>query len=182
MNELLWVAEFRERLGAELGTRFVLATLATVDANGRPRARSVVCRAFETDGSVWLTSDARSDKNTQIRLVPFGELVIYLKTAREQYRLAGDLVAFSEGEARQKAWEEQSDATRAMFFWDEPGGPVQDDFAAPELVAASTPIPASFELLVLKPERVEHLDLKPHPHRRREWVAERGWAVRSINP
>lgn len=182
MSLLSWLPELRERLIVEFADRPRIATLATVDDGRRPRARSIVCRAIEDDGSVWMTSDSRSDKNKQLRENPFAELAIYFKGAREQFRLAGEMMVFADGDQRHRAWHAQSDATRAMFFWDEPGAPVRAEFDAPKEVAASTPIPPTFELLILKPVRVEHLNLKPHPPQRRVWSLDRDWAVESINP
>lgn len=179
---LSWLPELRERLIVEFEDRPRIATLATIDDAGRPRARSIVCRAIEDDGSVWLTSDSRSDKNKHVRENPFAELAIYLRGAREQFRLAGGMIVLAEGDERRRAWHAQSDATRAMFFWDKPGAPVRDEFDAPKVISATSPIPPTFELLILKPVRVEHLNLKPHPPQRRVWSLDRDWAVESINP
>ena len=54
--------------------------------------------------------------------------------------------------------------------------------AFPKAIPASDPPPASFEVIVLTPQVVEHLDLNPHPHRRRRWSREAGWAAEELNP
>ncbi|MDB5352588.1 MAG: hypothetical protein JWN86_3835 [Planctomycetota bacterium] len=178
-----WVAELREAFEAEFGTESPrIGALATVDDAGRPRVRSVVCRNVEEDGTLWVASDARSEKNREARAHPFGEIAFWLPTLREQFRVAGSLRISAMGDRRDRVWAELSDASRALFFWPPPGGPIREDAELPDRVDVSTQIPGTFELLVLKADRVDHLDLNEHPHRRRIWRADRSWAVREVNP
>jgi pyridoxamine 5'-phosphate oxidase len=178
-----WVGELREAFDAEFGEGPPrIGSLATVDEEGRPRVRSVVCRRLEDDGSLWFASDARSAKNRETRVHPFGEVAFWLPTLREQFRVAGKLNIISTGDRRDRAWAELSDRARALFFWHPPGGPLRDDRDLPEEVGAWTAIPLTFELVILKADRVDALDLNEHPHRRRVWRADRSWAVRDVNP
>ena len=176
------IDDLRTALDQECGPRPRVAALATVDGEGRPRVRSVVCRRVEP-GGIWVATDARSAKVDQVRARPAVELAFWLPARREQFRVAGR-VGFLPGADRRAAWEGLSDAARALFAWPAPGLPRVDgpgDF--PEAVAAGGPIPGAFEVLVIAPESVEHLDLKPHPHRRRLWRrAGAGWAVEEWNP
>lgn len=183
MSELDWVAELRAALDAEFAEQAPkIGALATVDDAGRPRVRSVVCRKLEECGSLWVASDARSEKNREARANPFGEIAFWLPAIRQQFRIAGSLSVTAASERRDRAWAELSDASRALFFWDSPGRPLGDDRDFAESVGAWTAIPATFELLILKADRVDHLDLREHPHRRRVWRADRSWAVREVNP
>jgi pyridoxamine 5'-phosphate oxidase len=86
--------------------------------------------------------------------------------------------------ARAELWRELSDEVRALFFWPTPGAKKLDmPEAFPKVVDAEKPLPASFEVLVLRPRRVEHLQLKPHPHRRRRWILAGKWnAASEVNP
>ena len=156
--------------------------MATVDDAGRPRVRSVVCRKVEDGGSLWIASDARSEKNREARAHPFGEIAFWLPTLRQQFRIAGSLSVTSASERRDRAWAELSDSARALFFWDPPGRPLGEDREFPEAVGAWTAIPGTFELLILKADRVDHLNLNEHPHRRLIWRADRSWGVRAVNP
>ena len=45
-----WVSLLRESVAAEYGPRLLIAALATVDDQGRPRVRHVVCRRFGLRG------------------------------------------------------------------------------------------------------------------------------------
>lgn len=178
-----WVDELRNALDAEFGERSPrIAALATVDRAGRPRVRSVVSRKVEDSGDLWVVSDSRSEKNREARDHPFGEIVFWLPTLRQQFRIAGSLSVTSASTRRDRAWAELSDSARALFFWDPSGRPLGEDREFPEAVGAETAIPETFELLVLKADRVDHLDLRMHPHRRRIWEADHSWAVRDVNP
>jgi len=113
-------------------------------------------------------------------------VVFWLPTLKEQYRVAGVvsvLTSTDDDPRRLTLWRALSDATRAMFFWPPPGRPREADPSAfPEAVGPEVEPPEDFELLLIDPERVEHLDLKPSPHRRRRWHAEGEWEEEELNP
>jgi hypothetical protein len=71
-----------------------------------------------------------------------------------------------------------------MFFWPSPGAKrVEKPEAFPQSVGAETAPPACFELMMLRPRRVEHLQLSVHPHRRRRWMLAGNWSAGSeVNP
>ena len=166
MNE--WVDLMRSGLKDEFGTKPWIGALATVDQSLRPRVRSIVCRKVEDDGNVWVTCDSRSAKIRDIATHPFGEVVFWLPERREQFRVAGRLEHFAPDDPRTSmAWQNLSDATRATFFWPDSRGET---------------IPQTFALLVLSPDRAEHLDLNPVPHYRRCWEAASGWTAERIDP
>lgn len=181
-----WVEELSKALAEEFPDSPYVCTLATVDKNGAPRVRSVVCRKISPDGSVWMVSDARSEKNEQLKASPNAELCFWLPGRREQFRVGGSVkmwTASSNEPGRAELWKSVSDAVRAMFFWPSPGAKRLDP---PEsfrsAVEASKPPPNSFEVLILRPRRVEHLQLSPHPHRRRRWMLAGNWSAAEVNP
>jgi pyridoxamine 5'-phosphate oxidase len=174
-------------LDAEYATRPRVATLATVDAAGRPRARSVVLREIDNAGRLHVLSDARSDKNAHLRAAPFAELVFWLPNQREQYRLAGraTLTRHADDTAQlHHFWTTLSDASRALFAWPPPGKRRHDNPADfPTTLPASTPVPDTFELITLHPDTVERLQLTGHPHRRTRWLLEGPiWSAQDVNP
>jgi PPOX class probable FMN-dependent enzyme len=182
----LWIPELRLALADEYGDRPAVAVLATVDRDGVPHGRAVACRRVEDDGSLWFATDARSAKNCHVRHTARAEVVLWLPRRREQFRVSGVvdvLTAADEDPRRLALWRSMSDASRAMFSWPPPGRPRDPDpLAFPQAVPADAEPPEEFELLVLDPERVEHLDLNPHPHRRRRWHAEGEWEEEELNP
>jgi pyridoxamine 5'-phosphate oxidase len=182
-----WIGELRSALAGEYGDRPSFATLATVDKGGSPRARTVVCRKVADDGTIYIASDARSEKNEQVRANAQAEVVFWLPTLREQFRLFGStrVMAANPAEAaRADLWRALSDAARALFFWPSPGARrIDPPEAYPQAMTADQPVPANFEVIIVKPRRVEHLSLSVHPHRRRRWMLAGKWtAAAEINP
>jgi pyridoxamine 5'-phosphate oxidase len=181
-----WLVELSAALGAVQRNAPLIATLATVDWQGRPRARSVVCRRLADDGSVWIASDARSDKNVHAKEGKLGELVVWLPQPRQQFRLFGSLQVLDVTDptgARLRMWQDLTDGSRALFFWPTPGASLDANPAAfPRGMPPETAPPESFEVLILRPTQVERLRLQPHPHERTRWSAEGDWAAEALNP
>ena len=182
-----WLVELSAAMGAVQRSTPLIATLATVDFLGRPRARSVVCRRIDdNDGSVWIASDSRSEKNEHVRESRRAELVIWLPQPREQFRLFGDvsvLDLMDESGRRGQLWGDLTDATRATFYWPTPGDPLEPKAEAfPKEMPVGEGPPETFEVLLLRPTHVERLQLQPHPHQRTRWRAEREWRAEAVNP
>ncbi|QOV89835.1 pyridoxamine 5'-phosphate oxidase family protein [Humisphaera borealis] len=182
-----WIGELQSALSREFGDKPQLATLATVDRSGAPRARTVVCRRVGDDGNVLIVSDSRSEKNDQIKASPQAEVVFWLPTLREQFRILGAARVTGGSPPdplRPEIWQQMSPAARALFFWPAPGARKIDPPESFRLEApADAPPPANFELIVVRPRRVEHLQLTVHPHRRRRWMLAGKWsAAAELNP
>jgi pyridoxamine 5'-phosphate oxidase len=183
-----WIAELQSAISREFGDKPAVATLATIEKSGGPRARSVVCRRVLDDGSIVITSDSRTEKVEQLKASPQAEIVLYLPALREQYRLLGSAriagVAPSDVPLRQELWRGLSDATRATFHWPSPGAKKLDpDESFISALAADAPIPQNFDVIVIRPKRVEHLQLWTKPHRRRRWMMAGKWsAAMELNP
>lgn len=168
-----WLESFRAAASSEAGRPIILA-LATVDAAGDPQVRSVVCRRVDDDGRIWITSDARSAKHCELAEHPRAAAVVWFPVVREQFRFNGRVQILDSASGsydREKLWRSLSPATRGSFFGPRPGESRAEIDAFTESSEAPDP-PASFEVLVLDPERAEHLVLTTHPHQRRRW--ERG--------
>jgi len=63
-------------------------TLATVDADGRPHARTVLLKGFDGDGVQFFT-DYRSDKAAELAAQPAAELMLFWADTARQVRIAG---------------------------------------------------------------------------------------------
>jgi pyridoxamine 5'-phosphate oxidase len=178
-----WMQELSLLSEAEFHNRRIVATLATVDVNGNPRARTVFVRSMDpVANTIWTTTDARSAKVAQLQARPMAELCFWTPHERQQFRILGRIEIASEGALRDEIWQQMSGAARALFFWPAPGEPCKagDEFIA--TVSAATPVPANFLLLALRPIEVESLELNDTPHRRRRWREANGWKVERINP
>jgi len=159
----------------------------------RPANRTVVFRGFlEDTDQLKFVIDSRSEKAEQIEHQPWGEACWYFPNTREQFRIAGYLTlvrsssADSEREiARQKSWQELSDAARVQFAWPHPGETRAEDAGAfsPPPPDAVSPLP-NFCLLLLDPVQVDRLELRGEPQNR--WLYRRdssqSWSTLAINP
>jgi PPOX class probable FMN-dependent enzyme len=181
--EIPWLQPFRAAAASEPGRPTIIA-LATVDAAGDPQVRSVVCRRIDDDGRLWITSDARSAKHDELVHRPRAAAVAWFPATREQFRFNGGVRIIDSNAndpAAEKIWRDLPPATRAMFYWPPPGQPRAPADAFVESADATEP-PASFEVLVLQPDRVEHLSLAVHPHQRRRWDWDADWWMEELNP
>jgi pyridoxamine 5'-phosphate oxidase len=166
--------------------------LATIQLNGQPANRTVVFRGFldNTDQLKFVT-DARSEKAAQIEQNPDAEACWYFVKTREQFRLAGTLILVQAShpdtalqQARKIAWQELSDAARLQFAWPTPGEARADAAAfTPQPPDDTEPLP-HFCLLLLEPERVDHLELRGDPQNRclYQRTQNQDWLAQNINP
>lgn len=177
MNE--WLVILRESVAGEWENPPIIAALATVDSTGQAHVRHVVCRRIDDEGNITITSDTRSSKNQHIRDNPRVELSLWLPQKRQQFRIAGTISIEPQVE---RIWRDLSDATRATFFWPTPGEPRLDDHHFPAAVPGTVAAPPNFEVLMLAPLHVEHLDISLHPHRRRRWLRSTRWMMEELNP
>ena len=176
-----WLESLRHGVEEEFGDRPRLVTLATATRGGSPRARMCVCRSIDDEGTHLFVSDARSEKNQQLRARQEAEVVHWLPGRRLQFRLRG--AAAPAAGIEHRVWAGLSDATRAMFFWPPPGSPrVEGAGAFPQAVSSDVEPPAAFEVIAFIPMEVERLDLNPHPHDRRRWAMARDWQEEWLNP
>ena len=177
-----WMQELIVLVEAEFHSRRIVATLATVETDGSPRARMVVVRSFnEGDNTLWMTTDSRSCKMGQLQVQPQAEIVFWTPHERQQFRLRGRVEIVREGAARQQLWEGLNDSARALFFWPKPGAPRVEGTEFVQGVPTG-PAPAEFVMLIFKPTVVEALELNEIPHRRRRWCETDGWKMQLLNP
>jgi pyridoxamine 5'-phosphate oxidase len=180
-----WLDELRAAVEREFAAAPVVMMLATVNPSGSPHARCLVCRRIDDDGRIYAATDARSEKNAQLRGDRRSELAFWMPKIRMQMRIAGEaqIVAFPENEAlRKEIWRQLSDETRSQYFWPTPGIAADDDDAFAQAVAADVAPPRNFEVLIIQPKQVDRLWLDSHPHRRRIWRADTNWSGVNINP
>jgi len=175
--------------------------LATVAPDGKPRNRTVVFRGFSNQcDRLRIVTDSRSEKIAQLQQQPWGEACWYFAKTREQFRLAGPLLAVTnvtqEATAevpdpelqreRIQVWQALSENARLQFAWPQPKGDraTDPDAFTPEPPDAEAP-PETFALLLLAPQRVDRLALRGNPQDR--WlydldVASGQWSERAANP
>ncbi|UQA58501.1 pyridoxamine 5'-phosphate oxidase family protein [Polyangium aurulentum] len=167
-----WLATVESSLERSRATPEVrYAQLATVDASGAPRCRTIVVRAVVPEhGAIVFSTDARSPKTGEILAEPRAELCWYFAETREQLRIAGEVVlarADAPGPSwlsREALWSALSAASRASFAWPAPGSPRAEGALFP-LEPAEEPL-ATFAACALIAREVDHLRLRSAPHQR----------------
>jgi pyridoxamine 5'-phosphate oxidase len=88
---------FEEARAGEINDPEAMA-LATVDADGRPDLRMVLCKGAEADGLVFYTN-AESAKGRQIEAAPQAAALFHWKSLRRQARFRGPVSLLDEATA-----------------------------------------------------------------------------------
>lgn len=92
-----WIDEAR---GGGLIAEPDAATLATVDANGRPSARVVLLRGLDLEhGAALFYTNRQSRKGRALAATPFASLVLYWDRLARQVRLEGPVTLASDAES-----------------------------------------------------------------------------------
>ncbi|ESA36605.1 pyridoxamine 5 -phosphate oxidase [Leptolyngbya sp. Heron Island J] len=161
--------------------------LATVNESGKPSNRTVVFRGF-VDEAIQMVTDSRSEKVQHIQACPWTEICWYFTVTREQFRIAGRITLISAAHdpdaVRLNAWQTMSANAHQQFYWPHPGEPRVSQAAFEPSATPSTAYPPdSFSVLLLTPERVEHLELRGHPQNRYLYQQTEGeWQLQEVNP
>jgi PPOX class probable FMN-dependent enzyme len=182
----LWFTWLKASLEANTEAHARFVQLANVDRAGRPRVRSLCFRFFGPRQTLIFSTDLQSEKCAHLAVDPAAEICWYFAATREQFRIAGTvqlIESFATGvlaAMRAEAWSKLAPAMQQSFTWPESGAPWSGQgFDLP----TPTAIPASFALLMLQPEQLDYLDLRPHPQQR--WRFERSadsWQSARVNP
>lgn len=180
---------WRERLTAALEanvdqpqSRYV--QLATVRPGGRPANRTLVFRGVQDPGDRLLfTTDLRSEKVEHLKSNPWVEVCWYFSVTREQFRVLGriEVIGDPADETRTRIWNGLSEPSRQSFTWPKPGSPRagREEFTRP----VPTMPPPLFALVVVHPEEIDHLDLRPHPQERTRFRRDdEQWLHKDVNP
>ncbi|WP_244277116.1 pyridoxamine 5'-phosphate oxidase family protein [Synechococcus sp. GEYO] len=173
----------RQREGRSPGATWL--QLATTAEDGTPRVRTLVFRGWSPRGDLELLTDVRSEKSSQLPSQPRVELCWLFRKAKEQFRLRGRahlVTAEQEPEALLDHWQRLSPSGRMVWAWPSPGEPFDAQGPWPQEVADDEPISSHLLIMRVALERVEQLDLKPHPHLRRSWELRDGWHEQRLNP
>lgn len=159
--------------------------LASLGADGTPRVRTLVFRGWAGAAALDLLTDRRSAKSGELTGEAPLELCWLLPRARSQFRLRGRrlrLDAAEEGRSLRRHWEALTPGARALWGWPSPGEPLKPESVFPRAVEDGAPLPDHFELLRVRLQRVELLELVGHPHQRRCWREPTGWQEEWLNP
>ncbi len=172
--------------------------LATLDAAGHPRVRTLVFRGFADDGeSLLAITDCRSAKIADLANHTVSEVCWYFRESREQFRLSVstqfETVAGLQKSLCERVWRALSDSARAQFYGAAPGVPIDEELASskgtPQLISQSEGekgvddgLSDNFGVLVMSPKEVDHLVLADPQIRIRSTNVNGVWQAISLNP
>lgn len=145
-----------------------LVTLATVDADGAPTARTVVLRHIDADRrELRFHTDIRSPKVAAIRHRPHVTLHWYDPVARLQLRIAARASLHHDDDLARAAWDASATMSRACYTAAPPGSAV-DAFppAAVPPAAGDDSGLANFAVVACRFDAVEVLVLHASGHQR----------------
>ena len=148
-----WLAEARQAM-----RNATSMTLATVDADGRPSARMVVCRGFDAEAG-WLVfyTDRDSRKGLALEAHPRAALVFHWDALERQIRIEGPVTIAPEEDV-DRYWSTRPLDARIAAIASEQGQPI-----------------ASRAALLAKIEETAR-DSGPSPPRPPRWIGYRVWA------
>lgn len=165
---------------------FHTPTLATVDALGWPRARTVVLRAASRDGaSLRIHCDRRSRKAAEVAATARAALHAYDPAAKIQIRVEGEATLHTDDAVADAAWAGAQAMSRIGYGIEPAPGtalPAGGAYALPENEATAAGR-AHFGALVLRAERLDFLVLDRRGHRRAAWERDgTRWSGRWLAP
>lgn len=163
--------------------------LATVTKEGNPSNRTVVFRGFlENSNIIQIITDTRSEKYSHLQNNPMGEICWYFTKTREQFRIRGKIDLITENsnnldleKARKQAWQKLSNNGKEQFYW-HPPKEKKKPIAIVEIDEINPP--QNFCLLLLNPDKVDHLELRGNPQNRYLYTLdkENQWQRQEVNP
>lgn len=166
---------------------FHLPTLATITADGRPRARTVVLRAADGEtGTLRFHCDRRSDKATEISSKSACALTAYDAAEKIQIRIEGRASLHTDDTVADAAWA-GSRAMSRVCYGTRPGPGTAlshgGAYALPDEAEAITLGRPHFAVVVVRAEALDCLYLDRRGHRRAGWQREgEAWVGRWLAP
>lgn len=168
--------------------------LATVDNHGHPHCRTLVFRGFNQDkNQMYLHTDNRSEKMSQLEIHNRAEACWYFSETREQFRFSGHVESISDkksiGHKKSIGQSEQSKTTSCspeaqrlrLTHWQNLSDALRESYGQNYDIAQPD---ENFVLLILHITRVDYLRLAPLPHLRVIYHldASENWQAKSAIP
>ncbi|MDR7038995.1 pyridoxine/pyridoxamine 5'-phosphate oxidase [Methylobacterium sp. BE186] len=175
--------------GVERGrSAFHTPSLATVDAEGRPRVRTVVLRAAErAGGTLRIHCDRRSDKAGELAARSACALHAYDPETAVQIRIEGTATLHTDDAVADDAWRASLPMSRVCYGIDPAPGtalPRGGAYALPDADDTINVGRPRFCALLVRAERLDFLYLDRRGHRRAGWrrTGEGGWTGTWLAP
>ena len=155
-------------------TGFHTPALATVDAHGRPKVRTVVLREADACArTLRFHCDRRSAKAAEIEATGFAALQGYDAASKVQIRASGEARLHTDDVVADDAWAGALAMSRVCYGTaPAPGAVISSgsDYALPEDEAAIMAGRTNFAAVTIAVETLEFLYLDRRGHRRARWT------------
>ena len=153
--------------------------LCTINGNNEPRLRTVVFRGWQTESSILIFTDNRSEKIAHLKLNSNAEVLWLFFKSKSQFRFKGKMNELKEN---MKYWDTLSDRSKSTWFWQHPGKEINNNIQPPQIIYSNLNKPESFVVLEFKIYAVDLLKLINPIHKRYVWDKENDWEKVEINP
>ena len=153
--------------------------LCTINENNEPRLRTVVFRGWQTESSILIFTDKRSEKVTHLNLNSNAEVLWLFFKSKSQFRFKGKMKELKEN---MKYWDSLPDRSKSTWYWQPPGKEINDNIQSSQIISNNLNKPESFVVLEFKIYSVDLLKLVTPIHKRWIWNKEDNWKKIEINP
>ena len=153
--------------------------LCTINGNNEPRLRTVVFRGWQTESSILIFTDNRSEKIAHLKLNSNAEVLWLFFKSKSQFRFKGKINELKEN---MKYWDTLSDRSKSTWFWQHPGKDINSNIQPSQIISSNLNKPESFVVLEFKIYSVDLLKLVTPIHKRYLWNKENDWDKVEINP
>ena len=153
--------------------------LCTINGNNEPRLRTVVFRGWQTESSILIFTDNRSEKVSHLKLNSNAEVLWLFFKSKSQFRFKGKINELNEN---MKYWDTLSDRAKSTWFWQHPGKKINNNIQPSQIIYSNLNKPESFVVLEFKIYAVDLLKLINPIHKRYVWDKENDWEKVEINP
>ena len=153
--------------------------LATVNLRNEPRLRTVVFRGWRTDISMLIFTDKRSEKIEHLKFNPNAEILWLFFKSKQQFRFKGKINELMD---KTNYWEELSERSKAIWFWERPGKKIRTKLLPSDLIPNDLHMPENFIVLQFQIYSVDLLKLELPKYKRYLWEKKNKWNKVEINP
>ena len=153
--------------------------LCTVNINNEPRIRTVVVRGWQTESSILIFTDKRSEKIEHLKSNPNAEILWLFYKSKSQFRFKGEI---KELKANMKYWNSLSNRSKLSWFWENPGKEINKNIQPSHIIPRHLSKPGNFVVLEFEIYSVDLLKLVSPIHKRYIFGKKNNWEKIEINP
>jgi len=153
--------------------------LCTINSDNEPRLRTVVFRGWQSESSILIFTDKRSEKIAHLKHNSNAEILWLFFKSKSQFRFKGKVKELKES---MKYWDSLSDRSKSTWFWKHPGKEIKKNIDSSQMISTNLNKPENFVVLEFEINSVDLLKLVTPIHKRYIWSKQNNWSKQEINP